>query len=31
MKETCDYRGGTGVVECDCTGGCGTRAADKEY
>lgn len=30
MKHKCGYCGGTGRVECDCTGGCGTRYADED-
>lgn len=30
MKIKCDYCGGKGVVECDCTGGLGKRAADSD-
>ena len=27
-RRKCGYCGGTGQVECDCTGGCGPEAAD---
>lgn len=29
-KEKCDYCGGSGIVECDCTGGLGRKAADDD-
>lgn len=28
--DTCPECGGTGIVECDCTGGCGKSAADDD-
>lgn len=28
MSERCDYCGGSGQVECDCTGQCGKSAAE---
>ena len=30
MKERCGWCGGTGIVECDCTGGCGPSAANED-
>lgn len=30
MKERCGWCGGNGVVECDCTGGCGKQAANDD-
>lgn len=30
IKVECYHCGGSGVEECDCTGGCGKRAADDD-
>lgn len=30
MKHKCGYCGGKGIVECDCTGGCGKKYADED-
>lgn len=30
MEEKCGYCGGSGEVECDCTGGCGSKAAETD-
>lgn len=29
-KERCGYCGGSGKVECDCTGGLGSKGADDD-